>query len=376
MNIAYFSNQFAQEAGHGIARYARHLFAAMRELEPEKNIVPVAAWSDRNSDSLNALKQESGLRILPWGRKFTPLAWTYFGFPKLESWVKNVDLVHAVSLGYPIATRKPFVVTVHDIGPLTHPQYFSAAPPWIMKRALQQAIRDAKTFICVSHATAHELVAYVKQEYRKDLTDRVEVVHEGVERRFFEVPNSGTLDSLELPTAPFLMTAGAISPRKNLQGVIQALGEAKDLIPHHLLAVGGKGWDSESIIQAIETAGLTDRVHLLGYVSDEQLLALYHRASVYLHPSLFEGFGLTVLEAMAAGCPVITSNVFSLPEVAGDAAELVDPHSIKEITDAILKICQSESVANEMKEKGVKWAGTFQWEKAAQSVIDIYERAV
>lgn len=376
MNVAFYSNQFAESAGHGIARYARHLYHALRRQHPDIGVTPVATWSNRCAKSLEDLKNSTGLHILPWGRKLTPIAWTYFGYPRIENWVPNVDVVHAVSLGYPIATRKPYVVTVHDIGPLTYPEYFAKAPPWIMKKSLKHAIKYARAFVCVSEATANELKTYVEREHKTKIDDRVSVVLEGVEKRFYQAVNESCLDNLALPDAPFIMTAGAISPRKNVQGVIEALASIKDKIPHHFVAVGGAGWDTDVVGSMLADTGLEERVHLLGYVSDLQLQALYGRASVYLHPSFFEGFGLTVLEAMAASCPVVTSNVFSLPEVAGNAAILVDPSSSEAIADGIERICTNDEFANELVARGLDRARQFTWEKCADGVAATYDKVL
>ena len=338
---------------------------------------PVAAWSDRPSDDLARLKDRSGLQLLPWGRKLTPLAWTFLGSPKIEGWLRGpVEVVHAVSLGYPVATRKPFVVTIHDIGPLTHSEYFSDSPPWIMQRALGQAVRQAAALICVSQATADDLEGYVRRHYGVDLRERIRVVHEGVGKEFFEEPDMRCLDGVNgLPPAgvPFILSAGKISPRKNFQGVIGALGALKERLPHHLVAVGGDGWDFEQVKAEVESFGIADRVHFLGYVSDVQLRALYRRASVYVHASLFEGFGLTVLEAMASGCPVVTSNCSSLPEVAGGAARLVDPRRPEEIAEAIGAICENDCLTDDLRERGKSRALEFSWERCASAVHDVYE---
>ena len=149
---------------------------------------------------------------------------------------------------------------------------------------------------------------------------------------------------LNLPPddVPVILTAGKISPRKNVQGVLRALKLVQDKIDHHLVLVGGAGWETEAVLKELDDGTLRDRVHLLDYVTDEQLRALYRRASLYIHPSLYEGFGLTVLEAMASGVPVITSNTSSLPEVAGDAGLLVDPANDAEIAEAICSICTDD----------------------------------
>ena len=372
--IAFFSNQFASRQGHGIARYARHLVSSLAALADAPHVTPVAAWSDRTPEDLWQLAERSGLRILPTGRRLTPLLWTALGRPRLERLLDcRVDLVHANSLGYPIATKKPFVVTVHDIGPLTHPEFFTDKPPWIMRKSLDQAVRQAAAFICVSQATAGALAAYVREHYGVDLAVRISVVHEGVADPFFE-PTAGFENLPEdLPDeAPFILAVGKISPRKNLDAVIRALDRIRDQSPHHLVMVGGDGWDHETVRRQVGALGLTDRVHFLGYLSDEALRALYARAAVFVYPSLFEGFGLPVLEAMAAGCPVITSKVSSLPEVAGDAAVLVDPHDVDEIAEALATLCLDEGLAKRYSDRGVERARTFTWDKCAREVRAIY----
>ncbi len=372
MRIAYFSNQFAVPNGHGIARYAHQLYASLQHVRPDINIIPVAAWSAEDDDGKRHLMEKYRLRLLPWGRRWTAVCWTLSGRPYIERWLHEpVDVVHAVSLGYPIATRKPYVVTVHDIGPLTHPEFFSNTHPWIMKRALKQAVRKADAFICVSQATADELESYVGRHIAK----RLHVIHEGVSSLFFEKPNLASLSSipgLTVGTVPFIVMAGKISPRKNVVRVIQAFAKLLDSLPHHLVLVGGNGWDAEDVLKNIEHPALAQRVHLLGYVSDEQLHALYGSASLYVHPSLYEGFGLPVLEAMAAGCPVVTSHLSSLPEVAGEAALLVDPTDVNAIADGMLAVCRDDAMASELIEKGRRRAALFSWEQCAEGVANVY----
>lgn len=380
MQVTYFSNQFASSKGHGIARYAHELYKALQELPDAPKVVPVAAWSDREEQDLSELKKQTDLEILPWGQKVTPLMWNFLDWPKIERWLKHPSgLVHAVSLGYRVATHLPYIVTVHDIGPLTHPAYFQGSPSWIMRRSLEQAVKQAVSLVCVSQATADELQAYVMEHYGVDVSERITVVHEGVGEEFFEDVGSESLEGLEnLPPVevPIILSAGKISPRKNVQGIIEALGLLKDEIPHNVVTVGGDGWDFEQIKNLVEQHGVQDRVHFLGYVSDEQLRALYRRASVYVHASLFEGFGLTVLEAMASGCPVVTSDISSLPEVAGDAAVLVDPHSSASIAAGVKAICVDKAVSEEYKNKGIKRARTFTWQKCAEKLVSVYQEVL
>ena len=376
LKVAYFSNQFSDVRGHGIARYARELFQALQDVDGSMKITPVSAWSGLEGEALSVLQAETGLEILPWGQKLTPLTWSFLNSPKLENGLSSpVDLVHAVALGYPVATNKPYVVTVHDIGPLTHPEYFTPKGTWIMKRSLKQMVDRAAAIICVSHSTANELESYCGGS----VADRIQVVHEGISEEF-QAPadDSGRalLDTLGLGDTPYILSAGAISPRKNTRRIIQALSRLKDRIPHHLVLVGGKGWSDEQVHSELAKSGIADRVHLTGYATDEQLKGLFAGASVYVHPSLYEGFGLTVLEAMAQGCPVVTSNVYSLPEVAGDAGVLIDPTSVDEIADAIEAICSDEVLAADLSIRGQERTKAFSWSECATGVMDVYRKVL
>ena len=376
MHIGYFSNHFAAHNAHGVARYAHNLYDALRAKDVDVEITPIATWSNRSDEDLRALKSRTGLQILPWGRRITPLAWTFLNRPPIERWISRpIDVVHLAALGFPVATRRPLVVTVHDMGPFTHPEYFALSPPWIYRRSLRQLVAQADAIICVSQASAGELVSYVSRTFGHNLSDRVRVIHEGVEPRFFTTPDRDCLSEvrgLPEPDVPFLLTAGKISPRKNVQGVVEALAVLAKDIPHHLVVVGGEGWDMETVFQVIDSSGISERVHLIGYVTDEQLQALYHSATVYVHPSLFEGFGLPVLEAMAAGCPVVTSNLSSLPEVAGDAAILVNPLDADEIAEGIHRICENTAFSGDLADRGRARARSFTWSRCAEQVAEVY----
>jgi len=370
LNVAYFSNQFATAQGHGITRYAHEMYRGLRKQDDLK-IRPVAAWSSLPADRLAALQNDTGLELVKLGHRLTPLAWHYLDMPTIERLIGGqVDVVHAVSLGYAIATRKPYVVTVHDLGPLTHPEYFTNTKPWIMEKSLRQAERRADAIVCVSQSTADEVEGYLGSH----VADRIRVVKEGVSPEFFAPSDTACLAGLDLPAddVPVILTAGKISPRKNVQGVLRALKMVTDKIDLHLVLVGGAGWEMEEALKELDDGALRARVHLLDYVTDEQLRALYKRASLYIHPSLYEGFGLTVLEAMASGVPVITSNTSSLPEVAGDAGILVDPTSDEEVAQAIQSICTDASLQKAKIEEGLVRAKLFSWDECAGQLSDVF----
>jgi glycosyltransferase involved in cell wall biosynthesis len=376
INVAYFSNQFADAQGFGISRYARELHRALTtrkpgDIDPPLGVTPVAAWSSLGGDKLSAYQRATGLELLPLGRRLTPVAWTFFDAPPLEKLVPGpVDLVHAASLGYPVSTRKPLVVTVHDLGPLTQPDFFTNTRPWVMRRSLARLLAKTGHAICVSRSTADELLSYAGA----GIADRVHVIHEGVSPVFTPAPAAA--EELPCNGQPYILSTGKISPRKNIASVIAAFAAVAERLPHHLVLAGGDGWDVEEVHRIASTENIRARIHFAGFVTDSRLRALYAGASVYVHPSLYEGFGLTVLEAMACGCPVITSDRSSLPEVAGDAALLVDPLDTDAIAVALRQVCDEPRTATELREKGLRHARGFTWERCALETAEVYRRAL
>ncbi|MDB4559352.1 glycosyltransferase family 4 protein [Planctomycetota bacterium] len=371
MKVAYYSNQFVASRGHGITRYSRSLFRALRATQSSLDVVPVTSWSPKSIEGFEALREDTGIEVLPWGRRVTPLAWTLLGAPAIDRWLTSgFDLLHVLALGYPVPSRLPWVVTIHDIGPLTHPQYFPKSNTVMMKHGLRQAARSASAMICVSKSTAEEVEDYLGPS----VADRLHVVGEGVTRKARMNPNGpdeALVDGVPAGV-PFLLAAGGASPRKNLARLLSAFEGLAARIPHHLVLVGGASWGRCDLQERIEASPFKDRIHRLGYVTDERLDALFGAAAAFVHVSLFEGFGLPLLEAMEARCPVVTSSISSLPEVAGDAAVLVDPHDVDAISEGIFQVATNAHLAGELVAKGETRVDEFTWESCASQVANIY----
>lgn len=380
INVAFFSNHFARKSGTGVTRYAQSLVKSFAALDDLCKVIPVATWSNRDKANLKAFQSETGLKLVQTGRWLSPFLWMTIGAPKIEHLLDiPVDIVHVNDMGYVVSTSKPFAVTVHDLGSLIHPEFFNNNSSWIIQRSLEHAIKKAGAFICVSHATADSLVEYVQGRYSVDLSKRTFVSHEGISDTFLQPADLSALvmdNGINFLRQPYILAVGKISPRKNLEMVIRALDKLQSRIPHHLVTVGGDGWDFKGIKKLIADLGLTGRVHSLGFVSEETLNALYAKACLFIYPSLFEGFGLPILEAMASGCPVITSNLSSLPEVAGEAALLINPYNLDEMASAIEAICIDSSLASTLQRNGKKRAGQFSWEKCAKETAQIYRMLV
>jgi glycosyltransferase involved in cell wall biosynthesis len=204
--------------------------------------------------------------------------------------------------------------------------------------------------------------------------EKIRVVKEGVESHFRIIKDkkrlAQTIKQYNLKT-PFFFYAGSLSPRKNMINLIRAFITIKDSIPHSIYFTGGDSWLDTDVHDMITSNGLGDRIIKLGFISEEDLVTMYNLADCYLYPSLYEGFGLPILEAQACGCPVITSTVSSCPEVAGSGALYVDPHDIDDMARAMTKLVEDKTLRARLAAAGLKNCRQYTWEKTARGIYDI-----
>jgi glycosyltransferase involved in cell wall biosynthesis len=212
--------------------------------------------------------------------------------------------------------------------------------------------------------------------------DRITVIGAGVEKRFRRVKDPKTLDPIRaryrLPHR-FILSVSTLEPRKNLTGLIAAFNQLAAAQPSftadlHLVIAGGKGWLYDDIFAAAEASPVRERIHFAGFVADEDLPGLYSLASVFAFPSHYEGFGIPVLEAMACGTPVICADNSSLPEIAGDAALLVNSADTGGLADAMHRLLVDLSLRERLAARGLAQAGKFTWEAAARRLLGVYQR--
>ena len=176
---------------------------------------------------------------------------------------------------------------------------------------------------------------------------------------------------------PYVLNVGTLEPRKNLDGLLRAFAQAKKSgVPHTLVIAGARGWGDSRLAPLLRELGIAGSVIFTGFVEDEDLPYLYAGADFFVYPSFYEGFGIPVLEAMACGTPVIASNTSSIPEVAGDAALLVDPHSDAELSASILRLAGDERLRQELRERGLSRAALFSWEKTVNETLKVYENVL
>ena len=286
-----------------------------------------------------------------------------FGFPRAESATGKVDLVHCTSI-IPFATNAKMVATIHDLAFLKYPQFFSRRGNSVFRRSLQILLKHADVLLCSSQSTLEDC-----QEFGFS-SDRLRHVPLGVVAPMVMTTRDQIKTRYQLPDS-YLLFVGTLEPRKNLSRLISALETLGDSVPE-LVVVGANGWGDVPDAKEVSNSAKT-RVHFTGFVQPGDLGAIYECAEVLCYPSLMEGFGLPILEAMSHGTPVVTSRGSSTQEVAGDAAVLIDPLNIQSIAAGVVQAIGQKS---ELSELGRKRASEMTWQATAQKTAEVYDQVV
>jgi len=264
------------------------------------------------------------------------------------------------------------VVTVHDVSFRRFPHFFSWRDRILFATLFHWSLRRASAVITVSDAARRDIL-----HFYPFLTNKVFITYEAADESFTPQCDGEVLEAVCRRyniNRPFVLAVSNLQPRKNLTRLIEAyrlLGQVVEQ-PPTLVLVGKAGYRSSAFITQVKDLLANGRLVMTGYVPASHVSALYSTASLFVYPSLYEGFGLPVLEAMACGTPVITSNVSSLPEVAGDAAILVNPTDVGAIARAIQAVLSNETLARDLSQRGLKRAQMFSWEQTAQQTWEIY----
>ena len=284
------------------------------------------------------------------------------------------DVAHFTNGMIPPASPVPTVVTVHDMSLRLHPRCHPLRRLIINRPLISVAIRTASSIVTVSESARHDLL----QLYPTD-PDRIAVVHEAAAPGFERILDTERLEAVRrryaLPN-PFMLYVGTIEPRKNLVRLMQAFGSArKQGMRHELVCAGPYGWSSRPLSAMIDRLGIRDVVHFMGYVPVADLPCIYNLAEMFAFPSVYEGFGLPVVEAMACGTPVITSNTSSLAEIATGAAETVDPYDVDALAAAMLRLARDANWRAELSARGLERARRFSWNRTAREMLTVYREA-
>jgi glycosyltransferase involved in cell wall biosynthesis len=284
----------------------------------------------------------------------------------------GLDVLHSPDFIPPHRPSCKSVITVHDLAFLLYPHFLTKESARYYGH-IDQAVRWTDHIIAVSESTKRDTIQHLGVP-----DDKITVVHEAASSVFQPIEREVAREqvrNLHGVDGPFILFVSTIEPRKNVPTLLRAVWQLMECYKEdvRIVLAGGKGWLFEDAFAVIDELELDSRVHFLGRVRSEDLVYLYNAAEMLAHPAFYEGFGLPPLEAMACGLPVISSNVASLPEVVGDAGLLIDPHDVDELTVAMWRVMNDGELRQEMRQKGLRQAGRFSWERAARETLAIYQ---
>ena len=360
MRIGFLAEQCLAPVPGGTGRYSRELAAALaRSVPPGAQVLGRTAW--HHDAAAAAIAGVAGPRRLPLGRRALVAAWDHGVGPRVPG-----DLVHAPTPLAPPRGRRPLVVTVNDAVPWTHPETLTPRGVAWHVRAVTRAAQEADLLVVPTHAVATALGGFLALD-----PARLQVVGEGVSADLALPADAGArARQLDLPDR-FVLTVATLEPRKGLGRLLAALTQVPD-VP--LLVVGQQGWGGLDVLAEAGRLGLAPgRVRLLGRLPDADLATVLHHATVLAQPSLAEGFGLPVLEAMAAGTPVVTSADPALVEVGGGAT-VVASDGVEPLAAALAAVLADEPLREALSRRGRVRAAEFSWDRAAGQLWAAYAR--
>lgn len=351
----------------GIHRYITGLLPALAE----SGSAEIVAFTGE-SRARAVLPAPIALRVAPpWiQHRLLRIAWEQVGLP-VGLRRAAVDLFHGAAYAIPRFSPVPAVVTVHDLAFFRVPETFPARQGAYLRAATRSAVRRAAAVLAVSEFTRREIVALLGTN-----PERVHTVPNGLDANCRPLP-AATLASFRqrhrLPER-YLLTVGTLQPRKNLGTLLSAYAELRRRRPATpaLVVAGARGWGDDDPRRQARDLGVGEHVHFPGFLPAEDLPALYGAASVFALPSLYEGFGLPVIEAMACGTPVIIANASSLPEVAGEAALAVDPVDVGGWATALATVLDDAEPAARLVAAGFRQAARFSWARTARETVNVY----
>jgi glycosyltransferase involved in cell wall biosynthesis len=290
----------------------------------------------------------------------------------------GIDLLHVTYVAPPLGSC-PFVVTVHDISYTRYPQFFSPRDRWMLSTLVPLTMRRAARIITVSNHARQEII-----DRYGIAPARVAVTYEAAAAQFTGVHDpvqlAGVRARYGVPAAGrYLLALGNLQPRKNMRRLVEAFARLRsqaETTDVQLVIAGKALWRESEVYAAVERLQLTDRVHFVGYVADEDLPALYSGALAFVYPSLYEGFGLPPLEAMACGTPVVCTNVASLPEVVGNAARLITPTDVEDLAQALHAVATDDGLRAALIAQGQHRVAQFSWQRCAAETLAVYREAL
>lgn len=365
--------RIAHYTGAGIGQYAVHLAQALARLDRTNQYVLLQSRKDQRTLVDEPHVQRHGIWTPSHHRWEQGLLAAEFKlFPPVRR--LHIDLLHSTDFIPPLRLRGfKSVITVHDLAFLRWPHFLTEDSARYYGQ-VEAAVERADHIIAVSESTKNDLVKLLGAPRNK-----ITVVYEAADPLYRPMTRAEALASMRsafpLPEE-FILFVSTIEPRKNIATLLRAYRRLLDSykISAGLVLAGATGWLADQVFETVEQLDLQRHVTFLGRVQNGDLVYLYNLARCLAHPAYYEGFGLTPLEAMACGTPVVVSNVSSLPEVVGDAALLIDPNNDEELAVALHRVLTDETLRASLREKGLARARTFSWERTAEETLAVYQR--
>ena len=353
----------------GVGYYTEHLLQHLAAEGPEDDIIVL---SNRPVETTRPLP--SHVRVVTSGWRLPRIVWMQSQAPRLLERLQP-DVVHFTNGIVPMASPVPVVVTIHDMSLTLYPGYHPPRRVLLNRPLVNLAARRADAIITVSESSKRDIV----RSYGLS-PERVHVVHEAAAPAFRPIHDLGELTRVRRQYGladRFILYVGTIEPRKNLPKLIEAFARRRRRgdLTHQLVCVGPYGWLSRDIEALLDRLQVNDSVLFTGYVPFHDLAALYNLAEMFVFPSIYEGFGLPVIEAMACGTPVITGHVAALDEVTGGAVEHVEALEVEAIGDALVRLAQDRDRRQALTRAGLQRAQFFSWARAARETAIVYRHA-
>ncbi len=368
--------------GGGIGRFTRELVKAVVTSCPESSFQLFSARPRGAPAAADPLPTADNVNYRPaiLGERWLYRLWYRLRLPLPVQWVTGpLDLFHSPDFVLPpVAGGIPTLLTIHDLSFVHYPETFPAALVSYLNSVVPWSIGRATHLLADSESTREDLINTWQVP-----AEKITVLYGGVEPTFSPVTGGAErraiLAKYAIGDVPYILSVGTVQPRKNYRMLIRAFKGVTTKRPHNLVIAGGNGWLYEKILGEADRQGVADRVQFVGFVDDSDLPALYTGAALFVLPSLYEGFGLPILEAMGCGVPVITSDASSLPELArtaegAEAAVQLSPHDESAWTEAIDQLLSNPDRCGDLVANGFKQSSRFSWTETAHQLRALYQR--
>lgn len=386
MKIAFDYSSILTERT-GVGQYTVKLLEALLKMDRENSYVPYVLYSLTNYLLHPGLRKKiqpppgACLEFVSVPVPFQVLR--YLQIPGFRGMINEymlgglaADIIHSNTFCVPRIRdkKKRVVVTVYDTSVVTNPECHKKLNIVHCTSGIKEAVQYADRIIAISEHTKRDIIKYFNAP-----EELITVTHLAAGPEYREVKDAAAIrqakNKYSLPEN-YILFVGSLEPRKNIKGLLKAYS----IIPagmrkaFPLVIAGAKGWLNSDIPPLLASLGIKESVRFTGYIDSADISALYSGAVLFVYPSLYEGFGLPILEAMSCGTPVVTSNTSSMPEVAGDAALLVDPLNAEELAFGMETVLEKESLRVEMKKKGLARAASFSWDRCAKETVEVYRK--